>query len=322
MSKRFPLPILRHSEAGIKDHFKISLGAIVYPIQTRRWRSFLHDNPMLGELARQYPRIIHKIYRPYLSKHLRCADRVDLMIGHYSYMFEAGLGELICEAARHPVSVAEFAGKAGTLFRIQLSSINVGHREGELTLQLIYAGECVYAASFTLADLNGATYIRLGALQGLRSADGAQVIKNVTRELHGCRPKKLMVSVVRDIGAYFGCSKILLVSNKNRVSINGRRSSRISSNYDETWEEMLACKRPDGNFELPCVDALQKNLDLVPSHKRSEARRRNALLASVCETIRAFLEMRKSPVAPPSAGDTGPASNAVPSQVSADRCWA
>ena len=287
------LPILHSLRASFKDRLKLSLGAIVYPLQTRRWRSFLHDNPELGELARHYPRILHKIYRPYLSRHLGCAERVDVLIEHYSDIFTLGLGELICQAALSPVAMATLEGKSGALFQLQLSAINVGHREGELTLQLMHDDVCVYSASFVLIRLHGEPCIKLGALQGLRAANGAQVIRQLTRELHGCRPKKLMLDVVRDIGDHLGCARILLVSNKNRISINGRRSRRISSNYDATWEEMHALRRPDGNFELPCIDAMQKDPGLVPSHKRAEARRRNALLAAACAAVRASLESHR-----------------------------
>lgn len=280
----------------IKDNLKLLLGAIVFPVQSRRWRCFVRGNSVLSELARHYPRIRHKIYRPYLSGSLACSDRVDVLIGHYSHIFRAGLGDLIGEAASLAVPVAEFTGKTGAVFQLHLSAINVGHREGELTLKLMHRGECVYASSFVLLTLDDAPSIALGALQGLRSLDGAQVIRTVTRELHGCRPKKLMVAVVRAIGDYLGCTRIVLVSNTNRITVNGRRASRISSNYDETWEEMGAARRPDGNFELPCSDSGQ-NLALVPSHKRAEARRRQELLGSVCASVQASLELRKKPAA-------------------------
>ena len=309
------ISIFQSSNGSVKDRLKLILGAIVYPVQTRRWRSFLLDNPLLGELAQQYPRIMHKIYRPYLSSHLSCADRVDAMIGHYSHIFKRGFGKLVSQAALGPIPIAEFAGKSGTLFQINLAGINAGHREGELMLQLVQDGVCIYTASFALLNRDAESYIKLGALQGLRSTrGGAQAIKQVTRELHGCRPKNLMVSLVSEIGAYFGCSMILLVSNKNRITVNGRRSRRISSNYDETWEEMLASRRRDGNFELPCNGLVPKNIDLVPSNKRAEARRRNALLVSVCAAIRSSLDFWRIPSARLVAGsDALPAS--MPLQV-------
>ncbi len=282
-----------HSNASFKDRFKFALGALIFPVQTRRWRRFLHENSGLSELAQRYPRMLHKIYRPYLSKHLRCVDRVDILIAHYSRLIKEDFGGLIQQAASRPVPVAQFFGKSGTLFDLTLSALNVGHREGELTLQLINEGICIYSSSFVFINVQGRPGIQIGALQGLRSNDGALVIKRVTRELFGCRPKKLMVTVMRDIGAYFGCTAMQMVSNKNRVAINYRRSRRISSNYDETWEEMLATRRPDGNFEMPCVESAPANFEQVPSHKRAEAKRRSALLAMINTAIHANFNLRK-----------------------------
>ncbi len=292
-------PSLYRTGTSIKDQLKLALGALIYPIQARRWRNFLDDHPALRKLAQDYPRIIHKIYRPYLSRHLGCADRVDILIVHYNCIFKAGLGELIRQCALRPVCIAEFAGKSGELFQLQLSAINIGHREGELVLQLVHDDVCAYSASFVLLNLNGEPSIKLGGLQGLKAEGAALLIKHATHEFHGCRPKNMLVSVVRSIGMYFCCSNLLMVSNSNRVAINGRRSRRILSNYDETWKEMFAHRRPDGNFEVPCSDSIRKNFELLPSHKRAQARRRAALQVSVNDMVHASLDQWKFSELPP-----------------------
>lgn len=284
--------------ARLKDRAKLSLGSIIYPIQTRRWLQFLTENPVLGELAKSYPRLIHKIYRPYVSNHLSCAERVDLLIGHYGLLFQSGLGELVRQAALRPITVSEFSGKSGTRFELQLSAINVGHREGELCLRLVSNGVCIYSVAFILLVLHGEHYIKIGCLQGLRSINGPLWIKRVTRDLHGCRPKNLMVSVVRDIGDYFGCKSALLVSNKNRIAINPWRRRQISANYDETWEEMCATRREDEDFELPCRGFHQLRLDMLASKKRSEAKKRSALIASIFASVRTHLDGARSAALP------------------------
>jgi uncharacterized protein VirK/YbjX len=97
----------------IKDTLKLLLGAIVYPVQTRRWRDYIKRKPVLGQLARRYPKILHKIYRPYLDTRLSCTDRVDVLIAHYDRMFEIGLADFVDRAAVSPIPVAEFSGKTG-----------------------------------------------------------------------------------------------------------------------------------------------------------------------------------------------------------------
>lgn len=291
MRKSFFLFSRRDVGARIKDRLKLMLGAIVYPVQGRRWRRFVRSNAVLSELAQRYPRICHKIYRPYLCSRLMCADRVDILMAHYRYMFNAGLGDLVSQAAMAAVPLAEFSGKSGAVFQLQLSAINDGHREGELTVKLMSDGQCIYAASFVLITIGHQPCVAIGALQGLSSLEGAAIIKAATRELHGFRPKNLMVAVVRVIGQYLGCSNMLLISNQNRIAVNGRRARRISSNYDETWAEIGAIKREDGNYTLPCAIP-EQDLESVPSHKRSQARRRNTMLGSLSMAVTANLDSR------------------------------
>jgi uncharacterized protein VirK/YbjX len=98
-----------------------------------------------------------------------------------------------------------------------------------------------------------------------------------------------MVAILRQLGACLGCEKIILVSNRNRIVVNWRRTERISSDYDAVWRELNAIPRSDGNFELPC-HAASREIDTVPSHKRSEMRKRYAMLSTVEQQIGAALE--------------------------------
>lgn len=297
IKKPFPLPLLGHPRATLKDLLKLALGAVVFPVQTRRWRAFLRANRAVGDLACRYPRVLHKIYRPYLSRKLRCTDRVDVMMAHYRHVVRHGLEKLVCRAAARPVALAQFDGKEGSRFLLQLAAANVGHREGEMTLQLMHEARCIYAASFALALHDGESWIQLGALQGMRAADGAQAIKQATRALHGWRPKQMMVALVRELGDYFGCATMRMVSNDNRVTINWRRHRRISSDYDAAWQELRAVRRGDGDYEVPCILA-PAPLASVPSHKRAETRRRQELLAAVGCAMRGSLDARRSPPEP------------------------
>ncbi|GAB3470649.1 VirK/YbjX family protein [Massilia terrae] len=262
----------------LKDRAKLILGAAIYPGHTKRWKGYVEQHPVLRDLAPTLPKIVHKIYRPYLSNHLGCGGRVAVLMNHYTAIGEAGLMQLVRRAALVPVTLAEFEGKAGMPVSLKLSAISEAHREGELALHLCCQGQTIYTLSFTFMLQDGARHLALGGLQGLRAANG--VIKQLTRELHGFRPKNFMVAILRRLGACLGCDKVILVSNRNRIVVNWRRVDRISSDYDATWIEMKAARRSDGNFELPC-QAAPRDLESVPSHKRSEMRKRHALQSAV-----------------------------------------
>jgi uncharacterized protein len=286
------LPSARRGRPTLKDRAKLILGAALYPAQTKRWKRYVQRHPVLQELAPGLPKIVHKIYRPYLSNHLSCTSRVRVLMDHYTAISEAGLVPLVRRAASEPVTVAQCEGKSGATLKVHLSAVRDAHREGELALHLSCDGRTLYTASFTLLMQTDERQLALGGLQGLRATDGAAVIKQCTRELHGCRPKNFMVTILRQLGACLGCAKLVLVSNQNRIVVNWRRGGRISADYDTTWRELDATQRSDGNFELPCP-ASSPAMASVPSHKRADIRRRAALLSSVEAQIATTLSLSR-----------------------------
>ncbi|MDZ5633543.1 VirK/YbjX family protein [Janthinobacterium sp. GMG1] len=268
---------------------KAALGALFFPRQRTRWQAFLGSMPGLSSLAQLHPCLRFKIYRPYASRHLGCTDRLALLEGHYRFLWQAGARALVELAARQPVVLAAFEGKDGALYRLQLTAIHDSHREGELCLRLTRDGQPFYLASFLFLPRADGVSLQLGALQGLRSEAGAQAVKAATRALHGCRPKNLMVTALRDFGDFFACNNVFLISNDNRIALNARRRRHIAADYDLAWQELHALRMRDGNYHLPCAPYRAPDLADVPSKKRADARRRGDLLQCMSADMRAQL---------------------------------
>ncbi|MBW3499765.1 DUF535 family protein [Janthinobacterium sp. NKUCC08_JDC] len=276
-------------QAPLRQHghrIKAALGAIVFPRQRARWQAFIAATPGLPALAQAHPSLLYKIYRPYANRHFGCAARVDLLRGHYRFLWQAGARPLVEYAARRALVLAAIEGKDGATYRLKLTAIRDSHREGELCLRLTRDGVPLYLASFLFRPQLGGAVIQLGALQGLRSPAGAQAVKEATRALHGCRPKNLLVAALRDFGDFFGCGHLELVSNANRIALNWRRRRHILCDYDLAWRELHAQPVSDGNFRLPCGPCRMPDLALVPSKKRADARRRSAMLVQLAADMR------------------------------------
>ena len=268
---------------------KAALGALFFPLQRTRWHAFLDSMPGLNSLAQLHPCLRFKIYRPYASRQLRCADRLALLEGHYRFLWQADARALVERAARQPMVLAAFEGKDGALYRLQLTAIHVSYREGELCLRLTRDGQPLYLASFLFLPRADGVSLQLGALQGLRSEAGKLAVKEATRALHGCRPKNLMVTALRDFGDFFACNNLFLISNDNRIALNARRRRHIAADYDLAWQELHALRMRDGNYHLPCAPYRMPDLAGVPSKKRADARRRGELLLSMTADMRAQL---------------------------------
>ncbi|MGZ5141318.1 MAG: DUF535 family protein, partial [Burkholderiales bacterium] len=150
--------------SSLKDRAKIVLGAAIYPKQTKRWKSYVEQHALLRDLAPLHPQIVHKIYRPFLSNHLTCAARVDILMNHYRRVADMGLAQLVRRAALAPVTLAEISGRSGNIIALRLAAINVAHREGELALQLVFDRRTVYTLGFTFFDSAGYPQLALGCL--------------------------------------------------------------------------------------------------------------------------------------------------------------
>ena len=285
---------------------KAAIGALVFPAQRARWQAFLADTPGLAALAQAHPSLRYKIYRPYANRQLGCAARVDLLCGHYRFLWQAGARPLVEYVARRALVLAAIEGKDGATYRLQLTAIHDSHREGDLCLRLTRDGAPLYLASFLFRPHPGGAAIALGALQGLRSPAGAQAVKEATRALHGCRPKNLMVAALRDLGDFFGCDHLSLVSNANRIALNWRRRRHISCDYDQAWQELHALPSGDGNYRLPCGPCQMPDLEQVASKKRADARRRGAMLVQLAADMRWQLSALLNEPAPVPSGQPAP----------------
>jgi uncharacterized protein VirK/YbjX len=269
----------------MREFLKLHARALLHWKHTRPWLALLNSDPGFAEYAQNCPRLLHKIYRPYLTAQLGIEDRLAVLASHYRFMFRNGLGQAIAQATRGGALVASIAGKTGRRYQIWLRAVEPMERDGELVLQLSEGGVLVYSIAFTFSELDGFAIVSVGCIQGPRHADGLGAIREATRELHGLRPKQLMVSLVRQLGHQLGCTQMRLVGNANRVVRGAMRQGRVLADYDQLWDEMGAERRADGDFQLRCALLAAPDLERICSKKRSEARKRHAVAAELADAV-------------------------------------
>ena len=249
---------------SVRELAKIRLRAVLHPRQTPRWLHLLNSHPAFSEYVRNCPRFLYKVYRPYISHALDAGARLEAIRAHYDFMFRRGLGQTLARASLGPVVLAEAAGKSGLPYQIQLRTVNMR---------------------------DGRPAVSIGCIQGGKTEDAREAIRTATRELHGMRPKQLMATLVRQLGHEYGCERMLMVSNRNRVIYKAIRHGRVLADYDQLWEELGARLRPDGDWDIDCAPVAAPDLDGIPSKKRSEARKRHEVVSrlanAVCESLRA-----------------------------------
>ena len=96
-------------------------------------------------------------------------------------------------------------------------------------------------------------------------------------------------SAARQLAQVLGCETVRLVCNKERIAINLWRRWRIRADYDQSWQELGARRGADGFFELSPMALQELDYEQIPSKKRSEARKRAALLDAIHDGLHARL---------------------------------
>ena len=267
--------------AFVREMVKLRLRALVHRDHTARWLRLLNSHPAFAEMTAACPRMLYKIYRPYLTNTLDIEGRLAVLASHYQFVFRRGLAQTVAQAARGPVALGSIDGKSGARYDLVLRAIGVLEREGELVLQLSCAGVLVYSVAFTFSDHEGAAAVRIGCLQGPKHGDKLALVREATRDLHGMRPKQLMVTLVRVLGHALGCAQLRLVGNANRAVRSALRSGRVLADYNQTWEDIGAAEQADGDFTMFCERLAEPDMERVASKKRSEVRKRHELVAAL-----------------------------------------
>jgi uncharacterized protein VirK/YbjX len=271
--------------AFLRELIKIRLRALLHPRQTPGWLQLMNSDPAFSQYVQVCPRFLYKVYRPYISTAMNADQRLAAIRAHYDFIFRRGLRQVVARASIGPEPLAEVRGRNGLLYQIRLRTMNEFDREGEMVLQLAQEDNVLYSIVFTVAPCDGRSAVSIGCLQGGKSDNAREAIRHATRELHGMRPKQLMASLVRQLGHEFGCERMLLVSNGNRVVYKAIRNGRVIADYDQLWEELGARKRPDGDYEMDCTPLAPPDLNAIPSKKRAEARRRFAMLVHLADAV-------------------------------------
>jgi uncharacterized protein len=83
-----------------REHLKLRILAWVNGEATDGWIRFLNSDPFFAGMATACPRLIHKIYRPYVTATLTSRQRVSALVDHYSFVRRMGWTSLVSAAPR------------------------------------------------------------------------------------------------------------------------------------------------------------------------------------------------------------------------------
>lgn len=155
-------------------------------------------------------------------------------------------------------------------------------REGDLTLHLFNeTGDGIYLMSFSFGT-EGQLYVC--SLQGPSTEHSTEQVKSITKQMHGMRPKNLLMSSTYAVATFFHCTSIMGISNNSHI-----KRQHLKSSYDNFWQECSATVTPDGWYHLPLTEPT-RDIESVKSQHRSAFRKREALRDAMSQSVLNTLE--------------------------------
>ena len=256
----------------------------------RAWHAML-ATPALLPFVQQVPSLLEKLHRPYLHRHKSVRQRLDVLCAHYSWLAaphrQALRGALLREPMASAIVLAHWQLEDEDL-KLVLGIDPVFNREGELVISLLNRDQRRIGSIALVRGENDTFWI--GSLQGLIGDDARDRYRELTRALHGLRPKNLLLIAAQTLARASGAKALIGIGNDAHVysATRYRNLQRVQADYDEFWRECEGSARDDGSFGLPMRYVIPPREEL-PTKKRAMYERRRALLVELQSQMTATL---------------------------------
>jgi uncharacterized protein len=254
---------------------KYILRSACMPVRHGRFLAFVYGSPQMRGYQQRDPRLLERHMHRYVNTTWQRKQRLQNLIRHYQFVL-LRLPKTLFNSiyAYGHASLGMLVAKDGTLLGLCMRPPIFMGCEGELCLQLNDVnGHPLYRIVFSIVGKQ-CPRIVIGCLQGPSGEDAREVVRALTRNLHGMRPKQLMLSLVYAFAEHYGIDQIVAISNAAHPLRHAGRP--LHSDYDAFWEEQRGTAVDGGWYALPSAQT-HKSVADVPSNHRSAFRRREAL---------------------------------------------
>ncbi|MYM58682.1 DUF535 domain-containing protein [Vibrio sp. OCN044] len=243
----------------------------------------LFDQPKFRPIKEHHPRIFEKPLKPYVCLNWRPRQRAVKIHEHFQALYQM-----------YGSNITYFyTGDGWRLIDILDCSLFLcsgPEREGSLALKLVDPiGRDLFTLAFNIST-TPKREIYIGALQGPSEqiTDRGEVIKSLTRGMHGLRPKALMLEVLLILAKEWDIDTLYGITNKGHVyqalRYTGSKRSSISYQYGELWSEYGGKQVSKYMYDIP-LNPIRKDPSTLNKNKRRLYTKRYAWLDKVKEDV-------------------------------------
>jgi uncharacterized protein VirK/YbjX len=277
----------------------------LHPKVSRQWLGFMQA-PVRAKLWIHHPRLLDKVLRPYLNAKWGPQERVNALISHYSWLRNKftrfAIHQIYLDA---PITLASCNTRSeADLLTLRLSYEGSFEREGDLTLSLYRQAteltmgppELVVAITLSVVFIEGHQALCIGCLQARHDVRTMENLKQITKDMHGLRPKTLLIEMVKLLArrwklALYGIDPSFHPFTSLRYRLSQRKRQAVemmSEGYVTLWAEHGGNQIAGGWYSLP-LDTSARPLSEIPSHKRSMYKKRFDMMVDIESRMQASL---------------------------------
>lgn len=154
-------------------------------------------------------------------------------------------------------------------------------REGELVINIFLENKRLFSIAFALGKDDSGDVIIIGGIQGVHTDNISEIYRSLTKELHGIRPRDMIIISLKMLCNSIGIKRILAIADASRQHRNSyfeiTKTENLILNYDEVWSEHGGVLKESGFYEFSSKVERRAEAS-IPSRKRATYRRRYEFL--------------------------------------------
>ncbi|OOF49709.1 hypothetical protein BKK54_08495 [Rodentibacter genomosp. 1] len=269
--------VIHPDRPGRSDYlkrFRYNLRSLLHWYWIKRFEGFIKRHPALIPILNERVNYAYPLVSRFLDKRFSASKRFQCMCDNLLFLSEklTALSKALWE---QPLSFGEVIPD----FEITLSMTTHQPMEGYWVLELWHKPQNELVYLLTFAKLENALLIAV--VQGSNFEGSKEMVKHLTKSCHGLRPAYLMVETMKALTKILGFKTLLGIPQKYQNKSRFIQSKSYTVNYDAIFSESGG-QRKD-YWVLPLEE--NRNLDDVPSKKRSMYRKRYAMLDNLAKSM-------------------------------------
>lgn len=273
----------RNQKSYRMKRFRYRLRSWLHWQAVKKFESVVNQKLWLVDLLNQRANFSYPLVHRFLDKRFNTTQRFDAMCDNLTFLPEKltalGLPPLWQEAISFGEVIPDF--------EMRLTITDYQPMEGFWTLELVHSPsqELVYLLTFGKVQ----QALLIAVIQGPNFEGSKDMVKLLTKKCHGLRPAYLMVEAMKALTNVLGYSALWGIPHKYQNKSRFVQSKRYVVDYDAIFAESAGTLKD--YWELP-LHFETKNMDDIPSNKRSMYRKRYAMLEQLRENMAVALKVR------------------------------